>query len=141
MAEPHAHHHPHPHAQGPGAALRAAAALTIAFAAVEAIGGWWTGSLALLSDAGHMVTDGAALALGALAAWVARRPPSARHSYGLGRAEVFAALINAVAMLVIVALLGHEAFLRFQAPGSVKGGAAALIACSGLALNLLILQI
>lgn len=138
MAEHHSH--PHTHAPEPGRALRAAAALTIGFAAVEAAGGWWTGSLALLSDAGHMLTDGAALGLGALAAWVARRPPSARHSYGLGRAEVIAALINALAMLVIVALLGYEAFLRFQAPGTVKGGAAALIACAGLALNLLILR-
>ncbi|HEY9531258.1 MAG TPA: cation diffusion facilitator family transporter [Burkholderiales bacterium] len=140
MAEPHAHHHPHPHAQGPGAALRAAAALTIAFAAVEAIGGWWTGSLALLSDAGHMVTDGAALALGALAAWVARRPPSARHSYGLGRAEVFAALVNAAAMLAIVAWIGHEAFLRLREPAPVNGTAAAVIALAGLGLNLLILR-
>ena len=138
MAEHHSHHHAH--APESGRALRTAAALTIGFAAVEAAGGWWTGSLALLSDAGHMLTDGAALGLGALAAWVARRPPSARHSYGLGRAEVIAALINALAMLVIVALLGHEAFLRFQAPGTVKGGPAALIACAGLALNLLILR-
>ena len=136
MAE-HAHVHPQHHH---GLALRTAAFITIGFAVLEAAGGWWTGSLALLSDAGHMLTDGAALGLGALAAWMARRPPSARHSYGLGRAEVIAALVNAVAMLVIVVLLGHEAFLRFQEPGAVKGGAAAMIACAGLALNLLILR-
>jgi len=120
--------------------LRTAAVLTIAFAAVEAAGGWWTGSLALLSDAGHMLTDGAALGLGALAAWMARRPPSARHSYGLGRAEIFAALVNALAMLAIVAALGYEAVLRLQAPTAVKGEAAALIAFAGLALNLVILR-
>jgi cobalt-zinc-cadmium efflux system protein len=120
--------------------LRTAAVLTIAFAAVEAAGGWWTGSLALLSDAGHMLTDGAALGLGALAAWVARRPPSARHSYGLGRAEIFAALLNAIAMLVIVAALGYEALSRLDAPTVVKGEAAALIAFAGLALNLVILR-
>src|SRR5213076_696189 len=67
MAEHPPHHHHH-HDQGSGPALRGAAALTVAFAVVEALGGWWTGSLALLSDAGHMLTDGAALALGALAA-------------------------------------------------------------------------
>src|SRR5438876_11993356 len=107
MAE---HDHPHHHHEPrPGSALRAAAALTIAFALVEALGGWWTGSLALLSDAGHMLTDGAALALGALAAWMARRPPSERHSYGLGRAEVVAALLNAGTMLLIVIGLGYEA--------------------------------
>jgi cobalt-zinc-cadmium efflux system protein len=120
--------------------LRTAAVLTIAFAAVEAAGGWWTGSLALLSDAGHMLTDGAALGLGALAAWVARRPPSTRHSYGLGRAEIFAALLNAIAMLVIVAALGYEALSRLDAPTVVKGEAAALIAFAGLALNLVILR-
>jgi cobalt-zinc-cadmium efflux system protein len=141
VAEHHAHHrHTHADALGSGAALRAAAALTLGFAAIEAIGGWWTGSLALLSDAGHMVTDGAALALGALAAWVARRPPSARHSYGLGRAEIFAALVNAVAMVVIVALLGYEAIARLQQPATVKGGAAAAIALAGLALNVVILR-
>jgi cobalt-zinc-cadmium efflux system protein len=140
MAEHHAHHAHGAHGAESGRALRAAAALTIGFAALEAAGGWWTGSLALLSDAGHMLTDGAALGLGALAAWVARRPPSAHHSYGLGRVEVFAALINALAMLVIVALLGYEAFLRLQAPAPVKGGAAALIALAGLVLNLVILR-
>ena len=121
-------------------ALRTAALLTIGFAVVEAAGGWWSGSLALLSDAGHMLTDGAALGLGALAAWVARRPPSARHSYGLGRAEIFAALLNAIAMLVIVVALGYEAFSRLEAPTEVKGEAAALIAFAGLALNLVILR-
>jgi cobalt-zinc-cadmium efflux system protein len=130
--------HRHPESQAP--ALRGAAALTLAFAVIEAAGGWWTGSLALLSDAGHMLTDGAALALAALAAWMARRPPSERHSYGLGRAEVFAALLNAIAMLAIVGILGYEAVVRWQAPAPVKGGAAALIAFAGLALNLALLR-
>lgn len=138
MAEHHDHHHTEKRS---GTALRAAAALTLGFAAVEALGGWWTGSLALLSDAGHMVTDGAALALGAFAAWVARRPPSARHSYGLGRAEIFAALVNAVAMLAIVGALAYEAIARLQEPGpAIKGEWAALIALAGLGLNLLLLR-
>src|SRR6267142_74124 len=111
MAE-HAHHHHH--SEHAGGALKAAAALTIAFAVVEALGGWWTGSLALLSDAGHMATDGAALVLGAIAAWMARRPPSQRHSYGLGRAEIIAALVNAGAMLAIVVALAYEAMVRFR---------------------------
>jgi cobalt-zinc-cadmium efflux system protein len=120
--------------------LRAAAALTIAFAFVEAAGGWWTGSLALLSDAGHMLTDGAALALAAGAAWMARRPPSERHSYGLGRAEIVAALLNSAAMLLIVVALGYESIVRFREPAAVNGAAAALIALAGLALNLVILR-
>src|SRR3954462_15151113 len=105
MAE-HAHHHHHHHPRQAGGALKLAAVLTLAFAVVEALGGWWTGSLALLSDAGHMLTGGAALGLAALAAWMARRPPSARHSYGLGRAEVVAALVNGVTMLVIAVAIG-----------------------------------
>lgn len=141
MAEHH-HHHAHPHhPERRGApALRWAAVLTLGFAAVEAVGGWWTGSLALISDAGHMLTDGAALGLAALAAWAARRPPSARHSYGLGRAEVFAALVNAVAMLVIALAIGYEALARWQSPPPIKGGAVALIALAGLVINLAILR-
>jgi cobalt-zinc-cadmium efflux system protein len=138
MAEHSDHSHHHRHA--PGSALRAAAAFTIAFAVVEAAGGWWTGSLALLSDAGHMLTDGAALALAAVAAWMARRPPSERHSYGLGRAEIVAALLNSATMLLIVVALGYESIVRFRAPAPVNGAAAALIALAGLALNLVILR-
>jgi cobalt-zinc-cadmium efflux system protein len=136
MAEHH-HHHGHAHAHH---SLGAAAAVTIAFALVEALGGWWTGSLALVSDAGHMLTDAAALLLGALAAWVARRPPSQRHSYGLGRAEVVAASINATVMLLIVVALGYESVLRLKSPSPVNGAVASLIAAVGLAVNLWVLR-
>jgi len=136
MAEHH-HHHGHAHTHH---SLGAAAAVTIAFALVEALGGWWTGSLALVSDAGHMLTDAAALLLGALAAWVARRPPSQRHSYGLGRAEIVAASINATVMLVIVVALAYESVLRLQSPSPVNGGVASLIAAVGLAVNLWVLR-
>ena len=138
-AHPHGAHHSHDHPK-PGATLKAAAILTVAFAAVEAFGGWWTGSLALLSDAGHMVTDGAALGLGALAAWIARRPPSQRHSYGFGRVEVLAAALNAASMLVIVALLAFEAVGRLKAPSEVNGEVAAVIAFAGLVVNLAVLR-
>ncbi|MBW8905798.1 MAG: cation transporter [Betaproteobacteria bacterium] len=140
--EHHGHHPHHAHAHAPraGATLGVAALLTVAYAMVEGVGGWWTGSLALLSDAGHMLTDGAALGLGALAAWMARRPPSQRHSYGLGRAEVVAALINAAAMLLIIVALAYEAIVRLREPAPVAGGAAALIAAAGLALNLWVMR-
>jgi cobalt-zinc-cadmium efflux system protein len=134
------HGHPHHHGQGAGPALRAAAALTVGFAVLEAAGGWWTGSLALLSDAGHMLTDGAALGLGAFAAWMARRPPSARHSYGLGRAEIFASFFNAATMLLIVAAIAYEAVSRFREPPEINGLGAALIAAVGLALNIMVLR-
>lgn len=137
MAE-HAHHAHHTH--GPAGTLQRAALLTVIFAVVEALGGWWTGSLALLSDAGHMLTDGAALALGAAAAWFARRPPSQRHSYGFGRIEVFAANLNAALMLAIAIAVAYEAFIRFKDPVPVNGSAAALIAAAGLALNLAVMR-
>lgn len=128
------------HRHASGSALRGAAVLTVAFAILEAVGGWWTGSLALLSDAGHMLTDGAALGLGAVAAWMARRPPSHRHSYGLGRAEVLASLVNAGAMLVIVTAIAFEAFLRLKQPAAVDGAVAAGIAAVGLVLNVVVLR-
>jgi cobalt-zinc-cadmium efflux system protein len=134
------HDHRHHHERRAGPALRAAALLTIGFAAVEALGGWWTGSLALLSDAGHMVTDSASLGLAAIAAWMARRPPSQRHSYGLGRMEVVAALLNAATMLVIVGALAYAAILRLASPTPVAGATAAAIAAVGLALNLWIMR-
>jgi len=137
----HDHHHHHAHHHGhAGDALRVAAALTVLFAIVEGLGGWLTGSLALLSDAGHMITDGAALGLGAVAAWMARKPPSGRHSYGLGRAEVVAALVNAAAMLAIAAGISYEAFVRLRAPQAVNGAVAAAIAAVGLALNLWVIR-
>ena len=139
-AHAHQHHSHEPHGKRAGGALRMAAVLTLVFAVIEALGGWWTGSLALLSDAGHMLTDGAALGLGALAAWIARRPPSQRHSYGFGRVEVLAAAINAGTMLVIVALIAYEAIVRLRAPAGVNGGAAAAIAFVGLALNVAVLR-
>ena len=120
--------------------LGIAALATVVYGVVEAGGGWWTGSLALLSDAGHMLTDGAALGLSAAAAWMARRPPSARHSYGLGRAEVVAALLNAGAMLVIIVALAYEAIGRLREPSPVQGALAALIAGAGLGLNLFVLR-
>jgi len=136
----HHEHHEHHHEPRAGTTLAVAALATVAYGVVEALGGWWTGSLALLSDAGHMLTDGAALGLGAAAAWMARRPPSSRHSYGLGRAEVVAALVNAGAMLVILVALAYEAIVRLREPSPVQGAAAALIAAAGLALNLFFLR-
>ncbi|WP_126445000.1 cation diffusion facilitator family transporter [Sulfuricystis multivorans] len=112
--------------------------LTWAFAAVEALAGWRGGSLALLADAGHMVTDGAALALALLAAWLASRPASVRHSYGLGRAELIAALVNALAMLAVVAGIGWEAWGRFQSPRPIMGELVSLVAALGLGVNLLV---
>jgi heme A synthase len=103
----HVHHHGG-HAHG-GQSLTRALFLTLGFAGVEAVAGWWSGSLALISDAGHMLTDSTALGLAALAAWVARRPPTLKHSYGLARIEILAALLNGVLMLALIAFIAAEA--------------------------------
>lgn len=134
--------HGHSHAADAptsGASLRWALALTLGFALVEAIAGWRAGSLALIGDAGHMVSDAAALGLAAFAQWLARRPPSVRHSYGLARAEIVAAFINGIVMLLVVAGIAFEALARLRAPVPVAGGAVALVAVLGLAINLVVL--
>ncbi|WP_324780555.1 cation diffusion facilitator family transporter [Thiobacillus sedimenti] len=132
------HHHAHHHHAGDNGKLIAALLLTLAFAGVEALAGWWAGSLALLSDAAHMLTDASALGLAAAAAWLARRPPSLRHSYGLARAEVLAALFNSLMMLVLIGFIVHEAIDRFYAPREIAGGAVIGVAALGLAVNLLV---
>jgi cobalt-zinc-cadmium efflux system protein len=83
----------------------------------------WAGSLALVADAGHMVADGATLALAASAAWLAKRPASRLHTYGFGRVEFLAALVNSVALLVLVAWIAVSAVQRLQAPQPVVGEA------------------
>lgn len=141
-AHKHVHEHGHghrAHAHGDGdAALLVALLLTLSFAAVEALAGWWSGSLALLADAAHMMTDSSALALAAAAAWLARRPPSALHSYGLVRAEVLAALFNSVLMLILLGFIVYEAIDRFGEPRDIRGGAVIGVAVIGLAINLVV---
>jgi cobalt-zinc-cadmium efflux system protein len=117
-------------------ALSRALVLTAVFALVEAAGGWLAGSLALLSDAGHMFTDAAALGLALFAQWIAQRPPSRRASYGYARAEVLAAFINALALLALVVFIAIEAVRRLLVPQPVAGGMVLAIAFVGLMANL-----
>ena len=144
-------HHRHSHGESPCAAnagdaagrariLAVAIGITFAFALVEAIGGWWAGSLALLGDAAHMLTDSVALVLSFVAARLAALPPSSAMSYGWRRAEVIAALLNALLMLGIVAALVVAAVDRLAAPHPVQGGVVMLIAAIGLVVNLLVLR-
>ena len=129
-----------PHSHSPGEAttrvLWIALALTVGFAIVEALGGWFAGSLALISDAGHMVTDAAAFVVALIAIAVGRRPASHRASYGYARAEVLAAFINALAMLALIVWIAIEAVRRLLAPETVSGAAVTVIAAGGLAVNL-----
>ncbi len=134
-------HHPHPHHASADRALTIGLAVTLSYALIEAVGGWWSGSLALLGDAGHMLTDATALGLAAFAAWVSRQPPSSRHSYGLVRAEVVAAMINSLFMLIIVASIAYHAIERLRHPHDVAGGAVMVIAFIGLVVNLYVAKI
>ncbi|WP_151634060.1 cation diffusion facilitator family transporter [Noviherbaspirillum aerium] len=118
--------------------LAAAAMLTLVFAALEAFAGVLSNSLALISDAGHMVTDSASLAFALLAQFVARRPPSPKNSFGLGRAEALAAFINALAMLVLIGWISLEAISRFRNPLPVQGQTVFTVAAIGLLINLLV---
>jgi cobalt-zinc-cadmium efflux system protein len=131
--------HAHAHSSTTtGKSLLLALVLTLGFSVVELIAGWRSGSLALLADAGHMVTDAASLGMSALAAWLAARPPSRRHTYGLGRVEFLAALINALSMLAVVFVIGSEAWQRLQHPGSINGATVSVVAVLGLLINLVV---
>ncbi|HEV2111640.1 MAG TPA: cation diffusion facilitator family transporter, partial [Gammaproteobacteria bacterium] len=115
--------------------------VTLVFAGLEAVAGVFSHSLALLGDAGHMATDSAALALAALAGWVAARPASERHSYGLGRVEVMAALVNTLLMLAIVAGIGIEAIARLRQPPAVQAPLVMLVGALGMGTNLAIYKV
>lgn len=138
----HGHHHDHDHghhhhtAPDSGRLLLLALGLTLGFAVVEAVGGWIAGSLALIGDAGHMLTDSTALGLAALAAWMARRPPSLRLSYGLGRVETLAALFNALLMVALVTAVSSAALGRLLEPRPVDGAVVTWIALIGLGVNI-----
>ena len=112
--------------------------LTLGFSFVEAFAGFWSNSLALISDAGHMLTDTTALGLALLAQLIAKRPPSPRHSFGFGRAEALAAFINALAMLAVIGWIGFEAVQRFATPEPVKGEAVFIVAAIGLVINIVV---
>ena len=126
-------HHQQP---ASGRSLTFSFALTAGYALVEGAGGWWANSLALFGDAGHMISDATALGFAALAAWVAKRPPSTRHSYGLGRAEVVAAIVNSLLMVAVVAAITVAAALRLRNPVPVASTAVIGVALAGLAINL-----
>jgi cobalt-zinc-cadmium efflux system protein len=139
----HAHHHGdavHNHSieARPARTLAWALGLTLLFAVIEVTAGIVANSLALISDAGHMVTDSASLGLALLAQIIARRPPSARHSFGFVRAEALAAFVNGLAMLAVVAWILYEAVQRFAHPQPVDGLTVVLVATVGLTINLVV---
>jgi cobalt-zinc-cadmium efflux system protein len=120
------------------AAMGLALGLTLLFALIEAVTGFMSNSLALISDAGHMVTDAAALGLALMAQLIARRPPSARHSFGFVRAEALAAFVNSLAMLLLVGWIVYEAAQRLVKPEAVQGGTVFVVAAIGACINILV---
>ena len=134
MSEAHKKEHSHSHGSN-RRRLTLVLALTFSYMLAEAIGGFLTNSLALLSDAGHMLADVAALVLALLALWFAARPATTRKTYGYYRMEILAALLNGAALLVISLLISYEAFQRIKSPQEVKGFEVTLIAIGGLAIN------
>lgn len=118
--------------------LSVALILTLGFTFVEVIAGVYANSLALISDAGHMLMDSAGLLLAVIAQVISKRPPSAKHSFGLGRAEALAAFVNGLAMVVLVAWIAFEATTRFFSPHAVIGSTVTLVAALGLVVNLIV---
>jgi cobalt-zinc-cadmium efflux system protein len=112
-------------------------ALTVGFIGVEALAGLWSGSLALLADAGHMFTDAASLALALYAAATSRRAPDQHRTYGYGRARVLAAFLNGLSLLVIAAWIAYEAVQRLRDSPHILAGPMLLVAVLGLAVNVI----
>lgn len=136
------------HGHGPGGAeahragravdrsrLTVVLVLTVAVVAIELVGAWVSGSLALLADAGHLVTDAASVAVALSASYVATLPASSRRTFGLHRAEILAALVNAVVLLGVCGYLAVEGVRRLREPVTVEAGPMLVFAVVGLAAN------
>lgn len=134
----HDHDHDHWHAAGaPGQQGRLAAALGLAvlFMGAEIAGGLISNSLALLADAGHMLSDAAALGLSLFAVWIAAQPASPQRTFGYHRAEILAALINGATLIAVSAGILYEAWERFSDPPPIASGMMLWIAVAGLLVN------
>jgi cobalt-zinc-cadmium efflux system protein len=111
-------------------------ALTAFYMLAEALGGWWTGSLALLADSGHMLTDVAALALALMAVWFGARPATPSKTFGYHRLEILAALVNGVVLVLMALLIFYHAYERWHDPHEVESSVMIVVASGGLVVNL-----
>ncbi|HEX7292751.1 MAG TPA: cation diffusion facilitator family transporter [Conexibacter sp.] len=141
MAHAHAHPHgTHGHAHGTGTtdarALRIALALILGFMGAEIVTGIVANSLALLSDAAHMLTDAAALALALVALRIARRPARGAMTYGFGRVEILSAQANGITLVLLGVWIVYEAIRRLAAPSEVEGAIVVVVAVAGIVVNL-----
>jgi len=135
MTHDHGHHH---HGVSPDAdrgKLRLALALILGFMVVEVVAGLLADSLALLSDAAHMLTDAGSVGLALVALSLAARPPTGRFTFGLGRAEILSAQVNGAALLVLAGVIGFEAVRRLGDPPDVEGGIVIAVGLLGAAVN------
>ena len=136
----HSHSHgPGGHDHGSGAnkkALAVVLAFTTTYMFAEVIGGLLTGSLALLADALHMLSDNIALGLALFAFWLSGKPPTPNRSFGYQRAEILAALFNGITIVAVSIWIFYEAYNRFQSPPEVLGGWMMVVAVLGLVVNL-----
>jgi cobalt-zinc-cadmium efflux system protein len=133
-----AHRHTHHHGAGPntsGRALAVALGLILGFMAVEVVVAALSGSLALLADAGHMLTDAGALAVALWAARLSVRPASVTMTYGFKRVEIISAALNGLTLVVISALVTFEAILRLLHPTAVAGVSVVVVAVAGVVVN------
>jgi len=138
-----AHDHSHHHSSGGNRGILAFAfALTCVMLVVEAVGGWWSGSLALVADAAHMLVDAGALALAWAAAVFALKPADARRSFGYARMEVLAGFVNALVQVLLVAGIVYEAIRRLMAVEAIhiQSGVMLVVAVIGLLVNAVVLR-
>jgi len=131
------HTHRHGRAESSRQRLMIVTVLTAVYMLAEAGGGWWTGSLALFADAGHMLADVAALTFALIAVWFGARPATPGKTFGYHRLEILAAFINGVALVVIAFFIFYEAYLRWLAPTPVRSIWMTVVATGGLVVNLI----
>lgn len=140
MGAGHAHGHSHGadgHRKRSKKSLKIVLGLVLTYMLAEVIGGYLSNSLALIADAGHMLSDAGALMLSLFAIWIARRPPTAQPTYGFYRMEILAALINGATLVAISIYIFVEAYQRIGEPPEVQGGLMMGVAIGGLIINLL----
>jgi len=133
-------HHGHKHDRRSSKSLtrlKIALALTFVYMIAEAVGGWLTNSLALVADAGHMLTDVAALTLTLFAIWFANRPATSKKTYGYYRLEILAAFVNGIALVLLSIWIIYEAIERWQDPPQIAAALLTIIATGGLIVNLI----
>lgn len=139
---PHGHSHHCSHSRSVHSKrLAFALALAVGYMLAELIGGMLSNSLALLADAGHMVSDAAALGLSLFAVWIASRESPAQRTFGYHRAEILAALANASLLIAVAIGITVEAYHRFRDPEEIRSATMLLVACGGLVVNLVMLSI